>query len=108
MTLTDRLIRELAQEAAVTRRVLERVPEAKLSWAPHPKSMSLGTLARHIAVLPRAIAELVSELTRELPDVPRPEATSLDEILPLLDDSVAFATARLSAWGDDGLQACGP
>lgn len=105
MTLTDSLISELTQEAATTRRVLERVPEDRLSWTPHPKSMSLGQLALHIAGLPWGVAELLSELTVEIPTVPLPEAASLGEILSTLDESVAFATAKLTAWGNDGLMA---
>lgn len=53
MTLTESLIAELHREAAVTRSLLERVPEERLSWKPHPRSMSLGQLALHIALLPR-------------------------------------------------------
>lgn len=34
--LTDPLLAELDTEAQTTRRVLERVPEAKLAWKPHP------------------------------------------------------------------------
>jgi uncharacterized damage-inducible protein DinB len=103
--IAEPLIAELAQESAATRRLLERVPEDKLSWKPHPKSMSVGELAFHIAILPRGIADLLSETTRELPTVPRPEATSVAEVLSTLDDSVAFATAKLTEWGDDGLRA---
>ena len=102
--IAEPLIVELAQEAAATRRLLERVPEGELSWKPHPKSMSLGELAFHIAILPRGIADLLSETARELPTVPRPEATSVAEALSTLEDSVAFATAKLTEWGDDGLR----
>lgn len=106
MMMTAPLISELTQEAATTRRVLERVPEAKLSWAPHPKSMSLGQLALHVAVIPGALAELLSEDTREAPDFGRQsEATAVAEILSALDDSVATATARLSTWNDDDMVA---
>ena len=103
MTLTDSLIAELEAEAETTRRVFERVPEDKLSWAPHPKSMSLGQLALHIAGLPRGIVELISELTVEAPVVPLPEATSIDEVVSTLNDGVDAATSKLSAWGDPGL-----
>ncbi|MGZ8392358.1 MAG: DinB family protein [Gemmatimonadales bacterium] len=46
------LLAELEQEAQATRRVLQRVPEDKLSWKPHPRSSSLGQLALHVAVIP--------------------------------------------------------
>jgi uncharacterized damage-inducible protein DinB len=103
MTHTDQLISELHAEAATTRRVLERIPEDRLSWKPHPRSMSLGQLAFHIARVPGAIGELLAELTREPPVVPLPEATSRQEVLTELERSVASAAAALSGWGDAGL-----
>ena len=104
MTLTERLIAELRQEADTTRRVLERVPEDKLGRKPHAKSMSLGQLALHIAVLPHRIAELVSEPVREIPNVPRPEAKSVDELLSALAGSLESADEKLRGWGDEGLE----
>ena len=56
MRMIDLLLAELEQEAAATRRVLERVPQAHLSWRPHPKSMSLGQLALHVATIPGNVA----------------------------------------------------
>ena len=105
MTLTDSFILELTSEATTTRRVLERVPADKLSWRPHQKSMTLGQLALHIAALPGAIAELVTQLSVEPPVPPLREATSRDQLLSTLDESVEKATAKLSGWGDDGLKA---
>ena len=103
MTLTERLIGELTQEADATRRVLERVPEDKLSWKPHAKSMSLGQLALHVAMIPGRIADLVSEPEREIPNVPRPEAKSVEELTSTLSASVAHAIEKLRGWGDEGL-----
>jgi len=48
-------IQEFEQEAATTRRILERVPGDKLNWAPHAKSMNLGYLAMHTATTPGMI-----------------------------------------------------
>lgn len=60
MRIIDSILTELDQEGATTKRVLERVPEDKLAWKPHEKSMSLGELAWHIAEGPGAIATMVS------------------------------------------------
>ena len=60
MRMIDGLLTELEQEAATTRRVLERIPQAHLSWRPHPKSMSLGQLALHVATVPGSVAELAA------------------------------------------------
>lgn len=103
MTASGALIAEVTREAATTRRVLERVPEASLSWRPHPKSMSLGTLALHVAVIPGALAEFCSAPVREVPTFTPPEASSLGEILSALDDSIAQATKHLSAWREEDL-----
>jgi uncharacterized damage-inducible protein DinB len=105
MTLTESLIAELTQEAATTRRVLERVPEDRLTWAPHPKSRTLGQLALHVAQVPGLLADFLSELTRGRPPFDSPEAVSRVELLSELDRSVAAATAKLAAWGDEGLMA---
>jgi uncharacterized damage-inducible protein DinB len=44
--------KQLKEEAAITRKMLEIVPEDKYDWQPHPKSMSVRRLATHIAELP--------------------------------------------------------
>lgn len=49
MNIIDGMIEELKHEAASTRRLLERVPDAALAYKPHAKSFSLGELASHIA-----------------------------------------------------------
>lgn len=103
MTLGEQFARELKQEAATTRRVLERVPEPHFAWKPHEKSMSLGELAMHIAMLPRGIAELLRDPVAEVPTVPLVSPSTVAEILAALERSVAFATERLSSWSDEDL-----
>ena len=56
MPIADMLISELEREAKTTRRVLERVPDDKLTWKPHVKSMTLGRLALHVATIPGSIS----------------------------------------------------
>lgn len=46
------LFADLDNEMKTTRRALERVPDGKDDWRPHPKSKSLDELATHIAQLP--------------------------------------------------------
>jgi uncharacterized damage-inducible protein DinB len=52
MALVDHLLPEFDHEMATTRKLLERVPEDRLSWKPHAKSFSLGQLAQHVANIP--------------------------------------------------------
>ena len=51
-TSVELLIPEFGAEMASTRRVLAAVPDAKFDWKPHEKSMSIGSLASHLAELP--------------------------------------------------------
>src|SRR5579859_4060890 len=51
MPINDLLLLEFDEEIKKTRTMLERVPENKKDFAPHPKSMPLGKLAAHVAQL---------------------------------------------------------
>jgi uncharacterized damage-inducible protein DinB len=101
----EAIIGELEREGAATRRLLERLPEERLSWKPHAKSMTLGQLAMHVAGTPLGIAQLLAGSEAEVPDVPRPEAASRAEALSLLDESLRVAAERLAEWGTVGLRA---
>jgi uncharacterized damage-inducible protein DinB len=105
MTQTESLLTELTREAEATRRLLERIPQDGLAWAPHPKSMSLGELALHVAGLTAGVAQLIDPPSAEVPTVPLPAASSVAEILAALDASVPAAAERIAAWGDEGLRA---
>lgn len=101
MRIIDGLLAELEQEAQTTRRVLERVPQAHLSWKPHPKSMSLGQLALHVATVPGSVAQLASQDTiPEPPKAVQPEAATAAELVPALTASVAQARTLLSHFDD--------
>jgi len=52
MTITELLLAELDRAAVAIRKALERVPEGKNDWKPHPKSMPLGSLATIVANIP--------------------------------------------------------
>lgn len=101
MRLIDPILAELDQEAHATRRVLARVPEAHLSWRPHPKSFSLGQLALHVATIPGNVAQLVAlEVLPEPPAFVQPAATTAAELVPALDASLAQARQVLSGFDD--------
>jgi uncharacterized damage-inducible protein DinB len=101
MKMIDGLLAELEQEAETTRRVLERIPQAHLSWKPHPKSMSLGQLALHVATVPGNVAEIAAMDT--VPGPPafvHPEAATASELVPSLSESVAKAKRALGGFDD--------
>ncbi|MBI3302715.1 MAG: DinB family protein [Deltaproteobacteria bacterium] len=100
--LVDALLGELEQEAATTRRVLERVPYDRLGWKPHAKSMSLGQLALHVASIPGMVAKFLSNDSLDIGGVSfdQPTARSAAELLPALDASVKAAKDVLSGFDD--------
>jgi hypothetical protein len=91
MRLADAVLAELEQEAVSTRRVLERVPEDRLTWRPHPRSMSLGQLALHIATTPGGVARLAALDGAEAPQFNAPAAEGKAAILGAHDESVRAA-----------------
>jgi uncharacterized damage-inducible protein DinB len=101
MKIIDGLLAELEQEAETTRRVLERIPQEHLTWKPHPKSMSLGQLALHVATVPGSVAQLAAvDTIAEPPGFVQPEAGSAAELVPSLTESVAKARRALGGFGD--------
>jgi len=101
------ILGEFEVECGTTRRVLERVPSDKLSWKPHPKSMSLGELALHVAMTPGYICE--GWACQDSIDFGKgggkpPEPTSTQEILAAHDEGVNKTKSALQKIGDEGLR----
>lgn len=99
MPIRDSLLAELDRENAATRRVLERAPEAKFDWQPHPKSMSLGRLAAHIAELAGFGAAVVRlpEMDVSARDYQPLVLPSSREVLALFDANAAKTRAAVAA-----------
>jgi uncharacterized damage-inducible protein DinB len=92
------MLKEFREEAATTRRVLDKVPADKLSWRPHQKSMSLGQLAMHIATVPGGISKALQgdEFEIDPKNFGTKEPGSVQEIYAAHDQSVRDAEAFLS------------
>ena len=106
MRIIDPILQELEQEAATTRKLLERVPGDKLSWKPHEKSMTLGELAMHVAAVPGSLAEIVSKSQLDVAEFTRPRAAkTADELLPALEASIANAKKILDGMDDQTVMA---
>lgn len=105
MPMVDPLLAELEQESAATIRLLERVPEDKLTWKPHAKSMSLGQLALHIAQVPGQLTEMAKVDGIEVPEFTQPEATSRQQLLDTYRESLSAAKAGWSGLDESRLTA---
>jgi uncharacterized damage-inducible protein DinB len=100
MAMIDALLQELEHEGHTTRRVLERVPDAKLTWRPHKKARTLGELALHVASVPGAVAALASQSRIQAPEFTDPSPKSASELIPALDESLAKAKSLLGGMDD--------
>jgi uncharacterized damage-inducible protein DinB len=89
MALKDGLLMEFDHEIATTRRLLERLPDEKLSWKPHEKSMSLGGLATHLGNIPNWAGSILNQPSYDLAEAPPnlAEKTSRAEILAAFDEA---------------------
>jgi len=99
------LMAEFEQEAKTTRKLLERLPDGKADWKPHPRSMSLGRLAAHLAEIPGFFGAILEgeELAIEgHARTPRVAAGSA-EALALFDASAAAFAAKLAKLPDAAL-----
>ncbi|HTP69828.1 MAG TPA: DinB family protein [Dongiaceae bacterium] len=107
MPIAEMILMELEDEAKRTQRVLERIPEDKLSWRPHPKSFSLGQLGMHIAGqgnLAEVACKDVHEIPVQLQQNP-PEAKSRQEVLDTFAKGIANAKEALAKKNDAFLAA---
>lgn len=92
------LIAELDAETPATRRVLERIPADQYEWRPHPKSMSAGQLAQHVASIPGGVARFAELDGMDVATRPAGYASceSKAALLATLDASVAAAREFLA------------
>jgi uncharacterized damage-inducible protein DinB len=100
MRLADSILMELDQEAQITRRVLDRVPNDKLAWKPHAKSYSLGQLALHLASAPGNVAAIAAQDTVEAPNFSQPEAKSRQELVETFAKSLESAKEIVTKMDD--------
>jgi uncharacterized damage-inducible protein DinB len=100
-SIAQSMLAELEAQAPVTRRFLERLPEDKLTWKPHEKSMTAGQLALHIATTTGNVAQFVQENPRQARgEFVFSQPASRDEILKAFDASIATVRETLPRYDD--------
>ena len=116
-SIAQAMLAEFETQAPITRRFLDRLPEDKLTWKPHEKSMTAGQLAFHIASTPGALVRFVQTNPAQAPDFTLPQPASCQQIqqahnesvavvrviLPTIDDAEMAETWRLIADGKEVL-----
>ena len=109
MALVDALLPEFDHEVASTRRLLARLPDDQLTWQPHPKSMTLGSLATHLSELGYWGQETINSPAVDLETMTRPpdyvQPATRAAMLEVFDQKMAGARAALAGKSDAELMA---
>jgi uncharacterized damage-inducible protein DinB len=101
--MIEMFLKEMEQEAQTTRKMLQRIPDNKLDWQPHKKSMTMQRLATHIAELPSWVKmaletdELDFNASAYVPKL----AKNNKELMELLEHSLAEGKNSLMNAKDD-------
>ena len=90
-------------ESANTCKMLERVPTDKNDWKPHPKSMTLGRLASHVAEIAGWVSYTLDSDVLDFAKFDYKPVTnaSTEELLAIMDKNVAMAMASLEKSTDE-------
>ncbi len=105
MRISDTLLPEFDQEMKTTRKCLERIPDDKFTYKPHPKSFDMGSLAVHIAtMLDWGVLTLQGDSFDYAPEGSEPYvapvAKTNSELLAMFDKGASEFRAALAAADD--------
>ncbi len=100
MSIGQELLPEFDEEMKSTRRVLERIPDNKADWKPHPKSFTLAHLALLIAGMPGWITNQLQQTSLDLAKGEGYSNKSTSDLLKIFDKNVKEARAAIAASKD--------
>lgn len=95
MKIHEFLIPQLKQETALTLKFLKRIPEDKMNWKPHDKSMSINALANHLAEIPTWIGGTMDHGSMDLSGYKAPIESTVSEIIATLQQNSEEAIKAL-------------
>jgi uncharacterized damage-inducible protein DinB len=98
-SVADSLYTDLETELATTRRMLERFPAGKGDWRPHEKSMTLGSLASHVAEIPQYGITILASDELDFAKGPHERNTygTAEELLAVFDNKVSQLRPALAS-----------
>lgn len=101
MSIAHCFLQEFEVQTPITRKFLGRLPADRLTWRPHAKSLTLGQLALHIAMVPGGILRLVKNNPAQAPGEFRfAHPTTREEILKTFDETVTLVRGMLPTFTD--------
>ena len=107
MKTAELLLQDFDMEVAMTRRILEKVPENNPEYKCHDKSMPLGRLAMHVATLPMFGKAILTTPGMNMADPnhkwPDRTFSTRDQALATFDKTAAECRAALAGLSDESL-----
>jgi uncharacterized damage-inducible protein DinB len=109
MTISELLLPEYDSEITITRTVLERVPDDKAEWKPHPKSFMMAHLAQLVAMLPDWVVKTLEQTELDIAptDKPRGSGYTIETaatLLAMFDRNAKAGRAALAKASDADFQ----
>ena len=104
MSIAQSMLREFEEQAPITGRFLERLPEDRLTWKPHEKSLTAGQLAFHLAFVPGGVVRFAQNSPKQATGFNFPQPASRNEILKTFEESVATVRSVLPEYDDKKMQ----
>jgi len=105
MPIAQSLLAEFETQVPVTRKFLERLPNDKLTWKPHSRSLTAGQLAYHLAFVPGGVVRGAQKNQIPPPDFQFPQPATLQEVLDAFDQSIATVREVLPGFDDTAMNA---
>jgi uncharacterized damage-inducible protein DinB len=105
MSIAQSMLAEFEIQAPITRKFLGRLPEDKLAWRPHPKSMTAGQLALHLAGVPGGVIRAAQSDSMQASGFQFPQPASLAAVLAAFDESIALVRELLPPLDDRAMLA---
>ncbi|TCC96197.1 DinB family protein [Pedobacter hiemivivus] len=97
MSRIKMFLKEMEETAVTTRKMLERIPNDKFDWQPHPKSMTVKRLATHIAELPSWVPMALTTDELDFADNPyqQENVNTTEELLAYFERSLQDGRSHL-------------
>lgn len=96
-------LKELEVEAASTRKCLERIPETRFNFKPHPTSMELGYLAALVAEIPKWITYMIEVGEIDFATYKHAEVKTTQDLIDEFDKNMDGARKALQNVSEENL-----
>ena len=100
MTIGQEFLKEVEEEFASSRRLIERVPSDRAQWKPHPKSAPLGHLTQFVCRMPKIMSDIVHGIDLDVAGGPGYTFETTETLLRTFDTNVGALRATLAAAKD--------